>query len=567
MDFNIERLKDIVSPYIILMRQSDVVHVSDALAVRMGIQDEDDIPGFLNKDRLFLEPTGNSHNRILLPVKDSTGFVCDYTKTAVNDAELLAFTEVGHPRDTLCEEDASDLMQKTDADAKGAFLIVEQGHIVYASTNLLDKSMRCTSGDLSGRQIISFISEESRVAFIRACGEGLDDPEGMLTSSEIVFVRPSGKRCHVVMDGGWVNHAGKEYLWLEMANITEKIQYERLLNEERQRFSELFDLSPIGLLYISHRGIIIECNNFACKIMRCGNKEIRGLPFAGFVVSPDEEQRLREEFRLLFAEGTGIEKHECQVRTRQGANIAIEYSMQAISRKGRRIKALMVFSDITDKKNLEMELLEKNAETEKTLWEMAEVKDALEARAGELNRVTEELKIVNEKLNQLSITDGLTEIFNHRHFQDRLSEEVSRVNRTENGIVSLLMIDIDDFKQFNDTYGHQCGDMVLKQLAGILRNSVRVIDILARYGGEEFAVILPGETGERAALAAERICESIRSTPFSLGDGISVQVTVSIGVGTLTHGQGDKADLVRKADNALYRAKANLKDRVEIWES
>jgi diguanylate cyclase (GGDEF)-like protein len=225
----------------------------------------------------------------------------------------------------------------------------------------------------------------------------------------------------------------------------------------------------------------------------------------------------------------------------------------------------MVFSNITDKKELEMELLEKNAEMEKTLWEMAEVKDALEARAGELNRVTEELKVLNERLNQLSITDGLTEIYNHRHFQDRLSEEVGRVQRSKDSVVSLLILDIDDFKHFNDTYGHQCGDMVLKQLAGILRNNVRSIDVLARYGGEEFAVILPNAGTEEAANVAERICKAVRSTPFSFGEGTSVKVTVSIGVGSLARGQGEKSELIRKADNALYAAKAKWKDRVEVW--
>ena len=261
-----------------------------------------------------------------------------------------------------------------------------------------------------------------------------------------------------------------------------------------------------------------------------------------------------------------MHRRECMLRTENGDDITIEYNVKVITRKNRSVQALMVFSDVTDKKGLEMELLEKNAEMEKTLWEMAEVKDALEARAGELNRVTEELKVLNEKLNQLSITDGLTQIFNHRHFQDRLSEEVERVHRSKGGVLSLLILDIDDFKHFNDTYGHQCGDIVLKQLAGILKGTVRAVDIIARYGGEEFAVILPDTETPGAALVGERICQSVRSTPFSFGDGTSVKVTVSIGVGSITQGHGEKSELIRKADNALYAAKAKWKDRVEVWE-
>ncbi|MBN2297484.1 MAG: GGDEF domain-containing protein, partial [Deltaproteobacteria bacterium] len=345
----------------------------------------------------------------------------------------------------------------------------------------------------------------------------------------------------------------------------DKIRMERLLKEQQEKFSELFDSSPIGLLYINPRGNIIDCNEFVCNIMRYSKNEIQGSAFTKFVV-PHEEERLRQEFKRLFLDGIVIPRQECMLRTEEGETITIEYNVQAISRKGRNIKALMVFSDMTEKKELEMELLEKNAEMEKTLWEMAEVKDALEARAGELNRATEELKVLNEKLNQLSITDGLTEIYNHRHFQDRLTDEVERFHREKGGQISLLMLDIDDFKRFNDTYGHQCGDMVLKQLSGILKNSVRNIDILARYGGEEFAVILPNTGTQEAARVAERICESIRSTPFSFGESTSVKVTASIGVGSLVRGQGEKAELIRKADNALYAAKAKWKDRVEVWE-
>ncbi len=143
---------------------------------------------------------------------------------------------------------------------------------------------------------------------------------------------------------------------------------------------------------------------------------------------------------------------------------------------------------------------------------------------------------------------------------------MERVQRSKDGVLSLLILDIDDFKHFNDTYGHQCGDMVLKQLAGVLKKCVRSIDILARYGGEEFAVILPNTHAKDAETVARRICDTIRSTPLSFGSGISVKVTVSIGVGAIGRGQGDKSELVRRADSALYAAKAKWKDRVEVWE-
>jgi len=107
---------------------------------------------------------------------------------------------------------------------------------------------------------------------------------------------------------------------------------------------------------------------------------------------------------------------------------------------------------------------------------------------------------------------------------------------------------------------------VLKHIASLLKSSIRSIDILARYGGEEFAVILPNAVTEQAVIVGERIRQTIRSTPFTYGEAVGAKVTVSIGVGTIVSGNTDKADLVRKADSAMYAAKARWKDRVEVWE-
>ena len=564
MDVDLERLQDIISPYIILLKQSNVVHVSDAFASRMGIGSKEDVHDLFRNGSSFLDSFTNGQDRVCLPAKGREDFCCRVTDTTINDTELLAFTDTGLPRSMLSEEVEAKLFSQIAKSASSGFLIIEKGHIIYANTGFLD-FMGYDAANVLGRQIISLVSRDSREAFINACGDGFNNPEQMVSSCAIILTSSSGKRVHALISGGWVFHGGKVYLWMVLVNITEQIRVERLLKEKQHKLSELFDLSPIGLLYISPRGRILECNEYVSNLMHYSREEIQGSTFTKFV-PPHEEQRLRNDFQTLFLEGAGIHAHECLLRTKEGENVTIEYNVQTISRKGRRVKALMVFSDITGKKDLEMELLEKNAEMEKTLWEMAEVKDALEARAGELIRSREELTVLNEKLNQLSITDGLTEIYNHRHFQDRLSEEVERTNRAKDGTVSLLLLDIDDFKRFNDTYGHQCGDMVLRQLAGILKNSVRHIDILARYGGEEFAVILPNAKVEEAALVGERICEAVRSTPFSLGDGTSARVTVSIGVGALCHGQGEKTGLVKKADNALYVAKAKWKDRVEVWK-
>ena len=563
MDVDIERLASILTPYVVLRKTAEVISVSHALAARTGMG-EKEIHDFLDANRTVFDSLNSLHHTISLPSKGRQSFDCTFTTTIIGDTQIIAFSETGQP---VYDDSAACIPETLVTMARyspSAYLIVENGVIVYANDAFYKLIMHKPS-DLMGHQLIRIISRQSREEFIRACDKGFQDLEGIIPPGDLMRTQAGGRRVFVNMKGGWLKRDKGNLLWMVLNDVTEQVMLMRKLKEQEEQFSDLFDVSPIGLLYVNPRGVITSCNAFVSKLMGYAREEIQGSAFTKFV-APHEEQRLREEFQKLFVEGSEIHRRECVLRTREGDDLTIEYDVQVICRKKRNIQALMVFSDITGKKALEMELLEKNAEMEKTLWEMAEVKDALEARAGELNRATEELKYLNEKLNQLSITDGLTGIYNHRHFQDRLSEEVERVQRSKDGVVSLLILDIDDFKHFNDTYGHQCGDMVLKQLAGILRSNVRSIDVLARYGGEEFAVILPNASTEEAASVAERICEAVRSTPFSFGEGTSVKVTVSIGVGSLTRGQGEKSELIRKADNALYAAKAKWKDRVEVWE-
>ena len=176
-----------------------------------------------------------------------------------------------------------------------------------------------------------------------------------------------------------------------------------------------------------------------------------------------------------------------------------------------------------------------------------------------------EKSILFEKIEHISQHDGLTGLYNHRMFQERLLQEVNRRSRSRKAL-SLMMLDIDRFKQFNDTYGHQAGDMVLKEIARIITAQTRCtsIDICCRYGGEEFAVIMPELELTHAAEVAERLRKAVESSTFLLRDGTrSTAVTASIGVAC---SDGDEEmlpeDLVKRADDALYRSKRNGRNKV-----
>jgi two-component system cell cycle response regulator len=169
----------------------------------------------------------------------------------------------------------------------------------------------------------------------------------------------------------------------------------------------------------------------------------------------------------------------------------------------------------------------------------------------------------HEQMNKLAITDGLTRLFNHRYFQERLAQEFERAKRFSQDL-SLILMDIDFFKRVNDTYGHPVGDTVLKAVASRISSHLRKIDLTARYGGEEFAMLLPQTNIEMAMEVAERIREDMASNPVETDKG-SLTVTISLGVcATSAHGVTRAADLVRKADEALYAAKKDGRNMVKM---
>jgi len=180
----------------------------------------------------------------------------------------------------------------------------------------------------------------------------------------------------------------------------------------------------------------------------------------------------------------------------------------------------------------------------------------------ELKGKNEELKKANKILKAFVSRDGLTGLFNHRHFQDLLAHEVARSIRYER-IFSLLFIDLDYFKQYNDTHGHLEGDDLLRVLAVVLKKYLRKSDILARYGGEEFTIILPSTSKKDARVAAEKIRRFVEEYPFQGQETQpSGNVTVSIGVSSFPEDGSDSPSIINQADKAMYQAKNNGRNRV-----
>ena len=162
---------------------------------------------------------------------------------------------------------------------------------------------------------------------------------------------------------------------------------------------------------------------------------------------------------------------------------------------------------------------------------------------------------------KLATTDGLTELYNHRYFQEQMKMQVEQAKRYDSKF-SLIIIDIDNFKKFNDTFGHQTGDSVLRQVAMILKRSVRTTDIVCRYGGEEMSIILPNIDKKEAYSVAEKICTRVSEKTYKLYGSSMSHVTISLGVATFPYDGGDASTLIESADKKLYEAKKNGRNRV-----
>ncbi len=166
---------------------------------------------------------------------------------------------------------------------------------------------------------------------------------------------------------------------------------------------------------------------------------------------------------------------------------------------------------------------------------------------------------------KLATTDGLTELYNHRYFQDQMRMQIANSQRY-NTEFSMIIVDIDHFKSFNDTYGHQAGDAVLKQVAQTLKNNSRATDIVCRYGGEEMSIILTNTDKEEAMKKAQRVCSAVAERIFKLSATQTVHVTISVGVSTFPQDGETPQQIIEIADQGLYYAKEHGRNQVGLAE-
>lgn len=208
--------------------------------------------------------------------------------------------------------------------------------------------------------------------------------------------------------------------------------------------------------------------------------------------------------------------------------------------------------------------LERNDELGELSQEFNKMAESLQVREEENRRLLEAVKEKWVDAETRSQIDFLTNLYNHRTFQDKLDAEINRALRASDTL-SLIFCDLDGFKAFNDTNGHLLGDKALFEAANIIKSSIRDYDYAARYGGEEFAVILPGANSDKAMDIAERVRRNIENHQFTTKYGVG-QMTISLGMATFPVDATNKRDLISAADSAMYESKKNGRNRITLYK-
>jgi diguanylate cyclase (GGDEF)-like protein/PAS domain S-box-containing protein len=341
---------------------------------------------------------------------------------------------------------------------------------------------------------------------------------------EQVYLRLDGSSVHVEAHAVPIIYNDKNAALTFVRDISYRRQAEKALRESEERYRTLVENASDIVFRTDDTGHFTFVNPAVLRITGYAEREMIGKHYLT-VIRSDMREEAMKFFGRQFVKRIPNTYSEYPVIVKDGRKIWIGQNTQLIFQDGKVVALQAVARDITERK--EMEALLKESEN---------------------------------RYRELSIVDGLTQLYNSRHFYHQLKMEIDRADRYGQPL-TLLLLDLDDFKRFNDAYGHTEGDQVLLRLGQVIKRCLRQTDSAYRYGGEEFVILLPMTASADGAVTAERIRTEFKRQSFSPAPGQDVHVTVSIGLAQYKP-QEDMKAFVNRVDQLMYQGKKNGKDRV-----
>lgn len=455
------------------------------------------------------------------PLLDKDGAFCgtmalftDITRERHTEAALRSTQELY--RNLV--ENASDLIYETDA----------RGHFTFFNPTALHLT-KYPPEYLQGLHYLELVHPDYRKAaarfygrqFVRRTVNSYYEYPVVTQDGSLVWF---GQQVHLLLRDGQIT--GFQAV---ARDITERKQAEAALRESEDRFKRLSEAS-FEAIVITEQGRIVDANSTFCQMFRCGDTGAIGHLAEEFTAPENRELALR-----MILDGHE-ELYQISCLRSDGTTFPAEIWGKALPYHGRTARVAAI-RDITQRRAQEQQI---------------------EAQQRALTAANEQLQQVNQKLAALATEDGLTGLKNYHAFQERLTQECQLAARHHTSL-PLLLVDVDKFKDYNDSYGHPAGDTVLKQVAQLLRANARTTDLVARYSGEEFAVILPQTACPGACLVAERMRRVVEKTPWP-----QRPITLSGGLATFPATPLSAAQFVDLADKALYQSKAAGRNRITV---
>lgn len=306
----------------------------------------------------------------------------------------------------------------------------------------------------------------------------------------------------------------------------ERARLYEMLNESESQFRSVWECAGSGMRITDANGVIRMVNPAFCKLVRLPEDQLVGRPLSVYYTLGIRD-RVVSRYKQRFARRNCDDVRERTLMLWNGDEITLQIANSFVTVRDEPL-LISIFTDRTGEKQLEIQLRQSA-----------------------------------QDLERLARTDSLTGLLNRRAFLERLHEELARAQRY-GSCVSVLMIDLDHFKNVNDTYGHLVGDEVLANVGAVIREMVRSTDIAGRYGGEELCVAMPETSLDGAQVFAERLRLCFAHQTFVTNRDIEMHVTCSIGVGHMDGTCADVTEVLNNADQALYRAKVAGRDRVSV---